>query len=366
MADGSPLRLTIDLGALRRNWLHLAKLSAPAACAAVVKADAYGIGIDAAVPALSNAGCRTFFVALPEEGRRVRRAAPAAEIYVLNGFLNDAAELYPAFDLRPVLNSPDDVQAWTLHGAGGASAVHVDTGMNRLGLSPHAAMELARHPERLTELNVQLVMSHLACADTPDHALNEAQLATYRELRQRIPDLPGSLANSAGILLSRDYHFDLVRPGIALYGAPFAENCAPLETVATLQARILQVRDATAGETVGYGAAEKLTADTRIAIVSAGYADGYSRSAGSRDGQAGASVFLCGRTARLLGRVSMDLIAIDVTGIPGVTRGGWVELFGPNMPIADVAAAAGTIPYELLTGLSRRASRTYVGFPENG
>jgi alanine racemase len=364
MSDGFPLRLTIDLGALRRNWLHLAKLSAPADCAAVVKADAYGIGIEAVVPALRNAGCRTFFVALPEEGRRTRLAAPDADVYVLSGFLEDAADLYFTFDMRPVLNSPNDIDAWIRHGDGRASALHVDTGMNRLGLSLHEAIELASRSDRLAGLNAQLLVSHLACADSPDHPLNPAQLALYRELRGQFPGCPGSLANSAGIVLGRDFHFDLVRPGIALYGAAFAENHPPLETVVTLEAQILQVREAAAGESVGYGAAEALVADTRIAIVSAGYADGYSRGAGSRDGQAGARVFLRGRTARLLGRVSMDLIAVDVTDIPGVTRGGWVELFGPNMPIEDVAEAAGTIAYELLTGLSRRASRTYVGLPE--
>lgn len=366
MADGSPLRLTVDLGALRRNWLHLASLSAPAACAAVVKANAYGIGIEAAVPELSDAGCRTFFVALPEEGRRTRLVAPDAEIYVLSGFLEDAAELYPGFHLRPVLNSPEDVDAWVRRGGGRPSALHVDTGMNRLGLSLHEAIGLAGQPERLAAINAQLLVSHLACADSPEHPLNQAQLALYRELRDQLTGLPGSLANSAGIVLGSDFHFDLVRPGIALYGADFAQDHAPLETVVTLQAQILQVREAAAGETVGYGAAERLTADTRIAILSAGYADGYTRSAGSRDGQSGARVFLRGRTARLLGRVSMDLIAIDVTDIPGVARGAWVELFGPNMPIAEVAEAASTIPYELLTGLSRRASRTYVGTRENG
>jgi alanine racemase len=206
-------------------------------------------------------------------------------------------------------------------------------------------------------------MSHLACADSPANPLNRAQVATFHEVRALFPTLPASIANSAGTFLGSEWRFDMVRPGIALYGAEFTSGRPPLACVATLEARILQVREAKAGEAVGYGAAERLRRDSRLAILSAGYADGFLRAAGSSDDRPGASAVVGGRPVPVVGRVSMDLIAIDVTGVPGVTRGDMVELFGPNMPVDEVARAAGTIGYELLTGLSRRAQRVYVGAP---
>lgn len=363
-ASAAGLRLTIDLGALAANWQSLAVSAAPAECAAVIKADAYGIGIEVAATALWDAGCRSFFVALPEEGRRARAALPKAAIYVLNGFFAEAAELYRTARLCPVLNTPEDLSAWAEIGGGHSSAIQVDTGMNRLGLSLHEALTLARSPGRLKALAPRLLMSHLACADTPAHPLNDAQLALFREIRAEFADLPASLSNSAGIFLGSAYHFDLVRPGIALYGARYAQHRPPLRTVVTASARIVQLRDAEAGESVGYGGAERLSRDTRLAIVSAGYADGYSRAAGAGDAAPGAQAYIRGRPVPVIGRVSMDLIALDVTGIVGVTQGDRVELFGPNLPIDDVAAAAGTIGYELLTGLSRRAERVCVNAPE--
>jgi alanine racemase len=357
---GAGLVLTIDLGALAANWRRLASEAAPAECSAVVKADAYGIGIEQAVPALAAAGCRTFFVALPEEGRRARATAPEAVIYVLNGLFPEAMDLYRTADLSPVLNSMEEIEVWARLAGGLPFAIQVDTGMNRLGLSLRDALELARRPSVIAKLAPRLLMSHLACADTPAHPLNQAQLTLFREIQDQFSDVPASLANSAGIYLGRDYRFNLVRPGIGLYGARFSENREALNNVATLQARILQVRSAAAGETVGYGATHTLKRDSRIAVLSAGYADGYHRAAGSRDDRAGAQVLVRGRPTRILGRVSMDLIAVDVTGIVGVAPGDLVELFGPNMPVDEAAAAAGTIGYELLTGLSRRAKRVYV------
>jgi alanine racemase len=365
-ARSAGVRLTIDLGALAANWRELAAASAPAECAAVVKADAYGIGIEPAVAALSAAGCRTFFVALPEEGRRVRAVDADAAIYVLNGFFPEALDTYRESALRPVLNSLEEVEAWARLAGAGPSAVQVDTGMNRLGLSVREALILAEHGGLHANFAPQLLISHLACTDAPEHPLNRVQLALFEEVRAQFPTLPASLANSAGLFLGPDYRFQLTRPGIALYGAPFAEERPPLSTVAVLEARVLQIREAKAGETVGYGAAEQLKRDSRIAILSAGYADGYRRSAGSSDRRAGARVFLHGRDAPVVGRVSMDLIAVDVTDLPTVARGEWVELFGANMPIGEVAAAAGTIAYELMTGLSRRAERVYVNAPGTG
>jgi len=357
--DAAGLVLTIDLGALARNWKHLAELSGLSECAAVVKADAYGIGIEAAVPALLAAGCRTFFVALPDEGRRVRAAAADAAIYVLDGFFADWAETFRAADLRPVLNSFAMIEAWAEHFPGSPSALQVDTGMNRLGLSLHEALELARRPDLLEKTAPRLIMSHLVIADEPDHGLNVSQLALFREIRSEFPLLPASLANSAGIHLGPDYHFDIVRPGIALYGAEFSPHWPPLETVVTATARVLQIRNAAAGDTIGYGASKRLEEDTRIAIVSAGYADGYHRMAGSSDGRGGAFAAIRGRPAPLIGRVSMDLIALDVSKIVCV-EGDRAELFGPNVPIDSVARSAGTLGYEFLTQLSRRGERVYV------
>lgn len=355
------LRYRIDLDALVRNWRRLAGLAAPAECAAVVKADAYGIGIEAAVPALAAAGCRHFFVALPEEGRRARAAAPNAAIWVLEGFFETAAELYRQDGLRPVLGRREALAAWAAAGAGAPAALHVDTGMNRLGLDLAEAAALAGEalPRRA---GISLAMSHLACADEPSHPMNATQLAGFRRVAERFPGRTRSLANSAGIHLGREFHFDLVRPGIALYGGA-SHPAAQSEPVVTAEAAILQVRRARAGETVGYGAAHRLVRDSRIAILAAGYADGYLRAAGAADGRPGASVVIAGRVCPLLGRVSMDLMAADVTDLPenAAAPGDWAELFGPQMPIDTVAAAAGTIAYELLTGLSRRAARDYFG-----
>jgi alanine racemase len=364
---GATLRYTIDLGALQRNWRRLADMAAPAEGAAAVKADAYGIGVARAVPALVAAGCRSFFVALPQEGTAIRAVAPEAAVYVLNGFAAETAELYATNDLRPVLNSEEELRDWAAWRSAlpepetaPPAALHIDTGMNRLGLRPEEAERLAGSP-LLAEAGIALVMSHLACADEPGQPLNQAQLKRTERLRALFPGLPLSLANSAGIHHGAAFHFDMVRPGIALYGG-FCHPAATSEPVVTAEARILQVREARAGETIGYGAARRLARDSRIAILGAGYADGYLRAVGDADARPGACVLIAGRRAALLGRVSMDLIAADVTGIPAdaVRRGGWAELFGPNIPIDEVAAHAGTIPYELLTGLSRRAERRYA------
>jgi alanine racemase len=363
---GAGLVTTIDLGALATNWMALADLAAPAECAAVVKADAYGIGIEAAVPRLWAAGCRTYFVALPNEGARLRAVAPDAVIYVLNGFFPDWGQAFRDSRLRPVLNTFASVESWAEQGGDEPSAIHVDTGMNRLGLTLHEALELARRPDLLRRAAPTLLMSHLACADHPEHAQNQSQLMLFREIKAEFPDLQASLANSAGIHLGPDFRFDLVRPGIALYGAAFAHDRPPLANVVTAKARILQVRDVAAGEAIGYGAAHRLSEEKRVAILSAGYADGYHRLAGSSDERAGAHASVRGRPAPLLGRVSMDLIAVDVTGIVGVAEGDWAELFGPNVPIDAVADAAGTIGYELLTGLGKRDARVYLNRTEVG
>jgi alanine racemase len=326
----------------------------------VVKADAYGVGIEHAVPVLWNAGCRTFFVAVPSEGERTRKAAPDSIIYLLNSFAPSWAEACRTHRLRPVLASFAAIEAWAHHARGQPSGVQVDTGMNRLGLSLHEALELSRNADLLEAASPRLIMSHFACADEPAHPMNSSQIAFFREVRREFPRLSASLANSAGICLGAYAHFDLVRPGIALYGAEFMKDRPPLANVVTAKARIMQVHDAAAGETIGYSAGKHVAEDTRIAVLCAGYADGYHRLAGSRDGRDGASVWLRGRRAPIMGRVSMDLIAVDVTGIAGVVEGDWAELFGPNLPIDEAARAADTVGYEFLTQLSSRAARVYV------
>jgi alanine racemase len=359
-------RVTIDLGALANNWRMLARRAESAATAAVVKADAYGIGLEPAARALAEAGCQTFFVALADEGLRVRAAVRDAIIYVLDGFLPGAAEAFAEARLRPVLSSWPEIGEWAAFRRDGSgnlrAAIHVDTGMNRLGLTPGEARRLAQNADLLAAIAPDLIMSHLACADTPDHAMNRKQLAAFRAVRVLIPDVPASLANSAGIFLGSDYHFDLVRPGIALYGGEaVAGQPSSTRPVAALEARILQVREAKPGERVGYGATETLRRPSRIAVLGAGYADGYHRRAGSSDERPGARAYLRGRYAPLVGRVSMDLIAIDVTDVAGAERGDWVELFGANIAVDEVARHAETIGYELLTGLGRRYARTYIG-----
>jgi alanine racemase len=355
-------RLTIDLDALADNWAELARQASSAETAAVVKGDGYGIGLEPAAAALARAGCKTFFVALPSEGLRLRAALPDAVIYVLDGLIEGSAKVYAEADLRPVLSSWAEVEEWAAYrdkGFATGSAIHVDTGMNRLGLSLHEALDLARRDDLLTAIGPTLVMSHLACADTPADPFNLRQRALFGEIRAEFPHLPASLANSAGILLGEDFHFDLVRPGIALYGASPA--AAPLRIVVTAEARVLSVREVEEGEAVGYGASERVKRASRIAVLGAGYADGYHRRAGSSDQRKGAQVSIRGRPAPLVGRVSMDLMAADVTDIRAVARGDWAELFGLNVPIDDVARTAGTIGYELLTGLGRRYARRYVG-----
>lgn len=354
------LRLNIDLDRLCGNWRRLAAIAGPAECAAAVKADAYGAGLEQAVPALAAAGCKTFFVALPGEGIRVRGAAPEADIYVLNGFFGDCAAHYRDHRLRPVLGNPNEIRRWTAWRKNETAALHVDTGMNRLGLSSAEAEQLGA--TELAAAGIVHLMSHLACADTPDHPMNLAQLDRFRNHKARFGPLQCSLANSAGIHAGSDCHFDMVRPGIALYGGA-SHPAATSDPVVTAQSRILQIRHVGKGESIGYGGAQSVERDSRIAILSAGYADGYLRAAGAGDDRTGADVAIAGHRAPIAGRVSMDLIAIDVTDIPEqqTDKAEWAELFGDQIDINQVASRAGTIAYELLTGLSHRAERIYTG-----
>ncbi|MFC6491247.1 alanine racemase, partial [Nitratireductor sp. GCM10026969] len=319
------------------------------------------------------AGCRRFFVALPHEGLALRAVLPEAQIFVFNGlFGTEAAAVYREARLVPVLNSQSDLSTWEAHGWNGEDprpcAIHLETGMNRLGLTAERARTLAEENTLTRALTPILVMSHLACADAPDHPMNRRQCESFQTLRALFPEIESSLANSAGIFLGGDFLCDVTRPGIALYGgAPSGAKPNPMRPVVTAEARIAQVRRAKAGETVSYGATP-LARDTIIAVASTGYADGYHRAASGggvplRAVHGGASGFFHGQAVPVLGRVTMDLTLFDVTdlGADDVAVGDHIELFGPNMPIDSVAAAAGTIAYELLTSLGQRYHREYVG-----
>lgn len=356
--------LSIDLAALAENYCILAgQAAAGTACAAVVKADAYGLGLDQVAPALFRAGCRHFFVAQPDEGIRLRGLLPDAEIHVLGGVLPGTEDAFLGHRLRPTLNSLGEIETWAgvarRRGERLAADLHVDTGMRRLGLPPDELDRLAAEPDRLTGVETALLISHLACAEQRDHPLNARQLADFRRARSRLPACPASFANSSGVFLGADYHFDLLRPGVALYGAnPTPGSANPMRDVVRLRGRIWQVRNARAGETVGYGATYEVTRPTRIATVALGYGDGYPRALSNR-GQ----VFVAGRAAPVIGRVSMDSTTIDVSGLPEeqVRPGALVDAIGPGNPIDTVAEAAGTIAYELLTRLGRRYHRVYTG-----
>ncbi|MFM9938063.1 MAG: alanine racemase [Hyphomicrobiaceae bacterium] len=361
--------LTISLAALRANWGELNRRSGTAECAGVIKADAYGLGLGEIARALTAEGCRTFFVATLHEARVVREAQPGAAIYVLDGLLPGASPHYAGFDLRPCLSSLAEVREWAAYcdatGRRLRAAVHIDTGINRLGLSPGEVETLADSERRLFEdFEMSLVMSHLACADEPAHPMNQRQRQRFDALRLKLPAAPASLANSGGTFLGPDYHYDLVRPGIALYGGRALEDMPnPMQWVVQLQARILQIRDVPAGEAIGYGASFKTERASRIATIACGYADGFLRALSGPSGKPGPVGFIGEHPVTVVGRVSMDLITVDVTDVPEkqAVRGAWVEVLGARTTIDDLTDRAGTIGYELLTRLGRRVLRVYDG-----
>lgn len=340
-------RLTIDLDALARNYAALRDMAGCEAAPAI-KADGYGVGGLEAGLRLWREGARSFHVARLTEGEALRGALGDREavIYVLDGPTPGSRDRLLAAALTPVINSLEQAAAWD-----GGAAIHIDTGMNRLGLTLAEASSLSGRPD------VLLVMSHLACAGQPDHPMNAVQLARFREARALFPSAPASLASSGGIFLGRDYAFDQVRPGISLFGGgPHDRPDGRIATVATLEAAILQVRTVPAGETIGYGGAFTAERDLSVAILAAGYADGVPWASHPKG-----AVWFDGARRRMLGRISMDMIAIDVTGCAAARPGEMAEIFGPNLPVEDAAAAAGTTCYELLTRLSTRAGRVWLG-----
>ena len=358
-------RLTVDLEALAANFATLRAQAPAAEVAPVVKADGYGLGAGPVTLRLWAEGARRFFVARVGEGERLRLALGPhrpAEIYVLDGAPAGVMPRIAAAGLIPVLNSLAQVEeAAAFSGRRGALpvALHIDTGLNRLGLRVEEAEALAQAPDRLAGLELGLVMSHLACGPDPDHPMTRRQLEAFQAAAAPFPDARRSFANSAGVFLGEDYHFDVVRPGITLYGGGPRERDDPrIAPVATLEAPILQVRTVPPGESVGYDASFTAQTSTRVAIVPLGHADGILRALGGK----GFAWFEGGRRA-YLGCVSMDLVAIDVTGCESARPGAWIELIGPNALVDQVAEAAGTISYEILVRLSGRAERVYKGSP---
>jgi alanine racemase len=366
LADATGV-LTVDLDAIVANWRKLEKTAVPAECAGVIKADAYGCGAEPVARALASAGCKIFFVATLDEARAVRAAVPSAAIYVLNGFFQNCGEAYAKIDVRPVIGDLNELAEWDVFcrrsGWAGGAAVHIDTGMNRLGLTLTEAQGIVPRINA-GDHGITLVMSHLACAETLNHPLNGKQVATFREIASLYAGVPASLANSSGIFLGPQFQFDVVRPGAALYGVnPTPEADNPMQPVVDLKARIVQTRNVERGEGVGYGGTWTARRPTRLAIVSAGYADGYFRAASSNDGTRGAEVVVAGKRCPIAGRVSMDLIAIDVTDLPNnaARRGHMVTLIGEGITVDELAHHFGTIGYEVLTSLSRRYARIYKG-----
>jgi alanine racemase len=353
--------LTVDLAALAANYRTLRDIAEPASVAAVVKADAYGLGVARAAPALAGAGCRTFFVTTLEEGIALRGILDEADIHVFNGAPRGGEGLLVESRLTPVLNSLEDIHAWLAaiagHGARHAD-LQLDTGMSRQGLNAAEAEELTEDHNLLAALAIDVLISHLACADEPAHPLNRRQLERFNAMRSRIPARRASISASSGIFLGHDFHFDLARAGVALYGVnPTPGKPNPMAQVIRLQGKILQVRDVDTPETVGYGATHRVAAPRRIATVALGYADGYPWSLGNRG-----IAYVGEHRTPVVGRVSMDLISLDVTDVPPeqARPGAAADLIGPRNPIEEVAAAAGTIPYELLTRLGPRLDRVYL------
>jgi len=358
--------LTVDLGAIAANWRGLRDAGRaqgrPVDCAAVMKADAYGTGAALVGPRLAAEGCRHFFVAHIEEGLALRAVVPDHPIYVLNGLLPGTEPDFVEAGLTPVLNHLTQLNSWRAaaqrYNRPLDAVIHVDTGMHRLGFSPEEAQSLATDRGRLRGLRLALLMSHLVVSEEPDNPINGEQLSRFRNFVRTMPGSPASFANSSGIFLGPDYHFDMLRPGAALYGInPLPGRPNPMLTTVTLHARILQVRRIDALQTVGYGAAWRSARPSRVATIALGYADGYFRTLINRT-----HVHLAGRKLAVIGRISMDLVTVDVTDVPEAESqpGTLIEVLGPHLTADDLAEHARTNAYEVMTALGRRYARVYV------
>lgn len=346
-------RLVVDLGAIVANWLMFARMAGSrAGAAAVVKADGYGLGAGRVAAALAAAGCRRFYVAWPHEAAALRTAiGRGPQIAVFHGVTSDTLDAFVEHNLEPVLNSLVQIETWIAAGcASKPASLHLDTGMNRLGVPCREwSLAASRFPEP------RFLLSHLACADEADHSANRKQLEIFTASRKFWPGALQSLSATAGALLGSDFILDEVRPGIGLYGGrAFADREVATRPVVRIEAPIIQVRTLQPGECVGYGGTWVAASPTTVATIGLGYADGFLRSASNRG-----MAWVAGARRPILGRVSMDMVAIDVTGLPA-KAGDAVEFLGPNLQLADVSASMGTIDYEVLTRLGSRFVRSYA------
>jgi alanine racemase len=361
-AEQAGTTLTVDLDAIAANWRFLQDTAGPAECAAVVKADAYGLGLEGAVASLRRVGCRTFFVAHVFEGQKVRALVPDATIYVLNGLMPRTAPLFIKAKLRPVLGSLPEIEDWLEATARTRApcALQLDSGMNRLGLIAEqipAAVRLA------ARLDVALVLSHFVWSGRDEHrALVARQIAVFEAVRASWPDVPASMANSSGIFYGPEARYDVVRPGYAIYGGnPTPDRPNPMRPVASFEAKVIQVHEVAAGESVGYDGRWVAPSPRRLATISGGYADGVPCAALGTNDKVRGVAFVDGALCPMVGRISMDLIVLDVTDAPTVERGDSVELLGSEITIDDLARRAGTIGYEVLTRLGLRSHRRSIG-----
>jgi len=360
--------LTVDLGALVSNWQALGRRAGTEA-SAVVKADAYGIGIEPAVTALAKAGCKTFFVAHVSEGIRARKAAADATVYVLNGLLPGQCGTYAEHGLSPVLGSHEELLEWASFRQTGAqvrpAALHVDTAMNRLGLWPGEGLNLARERSGVVAAaGIGLLMSHFASSEVEADPANARQIAAFAEIAAALSDIPASLKNSSGHFLKDCPSYQLTRPGYALYGGnPTPGKPNPMKPVVGLEARILQIREVEDGTQVGYNGRWTARGRRKLATICLGYADGYPRNGSWTDTTTGGMALLDGVPCPFAGSVSMDLIIIDVTDAPAdaAKRGANVTLIGGPLDLETVGAGAKTLGYEILTNLGRRSARRYIG-----
>lgn len=357
--------LTIDLTALVANWRALETAANGAECAAVVKADAYGLGLAPVMRALADGGCRTYFVANLREGEAARAIAPEASIYVLDGVAPGCAMRLAAAGLRPTIGSFEELDEWAATsralGRKLEAALHFDTGMHRLGFSCRDAAIVA---ERAREIAPKVIMSHFVSSQLPQEPSNARQIADFLSVRALFPSAAASMCNSSAVFLPEKPHFDLIRPGFALYGGnPTPGRPNPMRIVARLKARILVLRELSPGDSVGYDAIWTAARPSRVATIGAGYADGMPVSATAAPGKPGGEAVVGGVRCPFIGRVSMDYVVLDATDAPieAARRGEWVELLGETISIEELAQRAGVIGYEILTRLGRRYARQYVG-----
>jgi alanine racemase len=363
MTETSGAELTIDLGAVQANYRILRSHLAETELAAVVKADAYGLGAGPVAHALTDAGCKTFFVATAAEGVQLRSALADAHIHIFNGPLPGEEAAFVEHALVPVLNSLEQVHNWSAYcteiGALGPADIQIDTGMTRLGLEAGDVARLVAEPALLQAIVPDLALSHLACADQPDHAMNAEQLAAFEAGAGQIGAVRRSLASSSGIFLGVQYHFDMARAGAAIFGLnPMPGRPNPMRQVIRIQGKILQVRSVDTVRSVGYGASHQATRPAKIATVAIGYADGYLRALSNAG-----TAFIDSYEVPVVGRVSMDLTTLDVTDVPDglLALGQPVDFAGPLHSVDKIAEQAGTIGYEILTSLGARCKRRYVG-----